>query len=196
MSPDSPEHEVTRILQAPDAPDSATAERLLSLVYEQLRRVAQQRMASERADHTLGATALVHEAYLRLIGDRAVPWQNRAHFFAAAAEAMRRILLDYAKARGRTKRGGPDRPRRRVPLDVAELAAEAEPDEILSVDDAVCRLERQDEELGRIVRLRFYAGLSEREVAEMLGVSDRTVRRSWSLARAWLRRELAHFGLS
>jgi len=192
MSPDSPQHEATRILQSPNAPDSETAERLLSLVYEQLRKVAQQRMASERADHTIGATALVHEAYLRLVGDRVVPWQNRAHFFAAAAEAMRRILVDHAKARARIKRLGPAPWRRRVLLDVVELAATADSDGILSVDDAVCRLERQDEELGRIVRLRFYAGLSESEVAELLGVSNRTVRRSWTLARAWLRRELAN----
>lgn len=190
MSPE-PDQEVTRILQAVGARDGAAHERLLTLVYDQLRRIAQQRMAQERPDHTLDATALVHEAYLRLVGDRAIPWANRAHFFVAAADAMRWILLDHAKARGRAKRGGGlEGPRRRIPLNVVELAQQADSHEILSVDEAVRRLELQDGELGQVVRLRFYAGLSEAEVAAALGVSARTVRRSWSLARAWLRREL------
>jgi RNA polymerase sigma factor (TIGR02999 family) len=184
-------HDVTRLIQAAGTSDRAAADRLLALVYDQLRKIAQQRMGEERADHTLQATALVHEAYLRLVGDTEVHWQGRAHFFAAAAEAMRRILVEHARARGRVKRGGaPESQRRRVPLNVVDLAVEDDPQEILSVDEAICRLERQDAELAHIVRLRFYAGLSEKETAELLGVADRTVRRAWAMARAWLRREL------
>lgn len=186
---DSP-HAVTQLIQS-DRLEGHAAEQLLTLVYDQLRKIAQQRMNAERADHTLDATGLVHEAYLRLIGDADVKWANRAHFFKAAAEAMRRILIEHARARGRVKRGGGgDQPRRRMPLNVLELAAEADLDEILSVDDAVRRLEEQDPGLAQIVRLRFYGGLSEEEVAEALQVSDRTVRREWTLARAWLKRAI------
>ncbi len=182
--------DVTQILQgmqpnAPRAPDA-----LLELVYDQLRKIAQQRLAEERKGHTLQATALVHEAYMRLVGDGPVDWQGRAHFFAAAAEAMRRILIEHARARGRIKRGGPGKDRRRVSLNVVDLAVEGDPDDILALDEAVKRLEAKDPDLGRVVRLRFYAGLSELEVAEALGVTDRTVRREWSAARAWLQREL------
>lgn len=168
------------------------ADALLPLVYEQLRRLAQQQMNAERRDHTLQATALVHEAYARLVGDRPVAWANRAHFFSAAAEAMRRILIEHARSRARLKRGGAGdgAPGRRVPLDNVELTLDSDPDEILSVDDAIRRLEEQDPDLGRIVRLRFFAGLSEEEVGTVLGVTDRTIRREWSLAKALLRRHL------
>ncbi len=183
--------DVTWLVQQASAGSSAAAEELFAQVYSHLRKIAQQRMNQERPGHTLQATALVHEAYLRLLGGQNVPWRGRAEFFAAAAEAMRRILVEHARARGRVKRGGgAESPRRRVPLNVVNLAVEDDPQEILSVDEAVCRLERQDADLARIVRLRFYAGLSEKETAELLGVTDRTVRRAWALARAWLRREL------
>ncbi len=186
---DESDSHVTRLLCEAGLDNRAAADELLSVVYQQLRRIAQQRMAGERTDHSLQATDLVHEAYLRLIGDQKVAWAGRAHFFHAAAEAMRRILIEHARAKGRIKRGGAVE-RKRLPLSVVDLAVLADPDEILSVDDAVCRLERQDADLGRLVRLRFYAGLSERETAQVLGVSDRTVRRDWLLAKAWLSRAL------
>ena len=177
--------DVTTLMSAAAA-DRGAADRLLALVYDQLRKVAQQRMNAERPDHSLEATALVHEAYLRLAGDQDAQWVNRAHFFKAAGEAMRRILIEHARARGCVKRGG-DQRGKRLPLKVLDLATEADLDEILSVDDAVRRLEEQDPDLAQIVRLRFYAGLSEDETARCLGVSDRTVRRDWTLARAWLK---------
>ncbi len=130
--------DVTRILNAIEAGDASAAEKLLPLVYEQLRAIARQRMAQERAGHTLQATALVHEAYLRLLGGQQVPWMNRSHFYMAAAEAMRRILIEHARKRDRLKRGGD---RRRVPVSVADPAAEQDSEEILAVDEAVRRLD-------------------------------------------------------
>jgi RNA polymerase sigma factor (TIGR02999 family) len=147
-------------------------------------------MADERAGHTLQATALVHEAYVRLVGGKPIPWAGRTHFFFAAAEAMRRILIDHARARAGPRRGGG---RRRVPLhNVLDLAA-AEEDfpEILVLDDALSRLEKLSDSVGAVVRLRFYAGLSIEETAKALGVSPTTVKREWTYARAWLARELA-----
>lgn len=181
------ENEVTRLLVLASGGDGQAAEALLPLVYEQLRAIARQRMATERPGNTLQATALVHEAYLRLVGHCDITWAGRGHFFATAAEAIRRILIDHARTRAQHKRGGG---RRRVPLNVVDLAVEADPHEILSVDEAISRLERQDPELARVIRLRFFAGLSERETADVLGVSDRSVRRAWVLARAWLLNEL------
>lgn len=170
--------------------------RLLPLVYEQLRAAANNRMASERAGHTLGATALVHEAYLKLVGPREIPWQNRGHFYAAAAEAMRQILLDHAKARGRVKRGGGDQPRERRPLDdAATLVAPAhqaddhQPD-CIALDAAMCRLEARDPRMAQVVRLKYYAGLEIAQIALALGVSERTVKNDWAFAKAWLEREL------
>jgi RNA polymerase sigma factor (TIGR02999 family) len=166
--------------------DKAAADSLLPLVYEQLRRAAQLDLARERRDHTLSATALVHEAYLKLVGPREVAWANRAHFYAAAAEAMRRIVLDYARAHGR--RGGA-----RVPIDevrdVASIAG-ADSEQILAVDEAIERLASDDPEAAAVVRLRFYAGLSVDEAAAATGLSPRTAARLWSYARAVLFREL------
>ena len=162
-------------------------ESLLPLVYEQLRAVAQRALVAERPDHTLDATALVHEAYLKLVGEREVPWANRAHFYAAAAEAMRRILLDHARARGRLKRGGG---RARLTLaDVVDLAT-SNPDEIMRFDEAFRRLEDEWPEVAAIVRLRFYSGLSVEQTAEALGLSTSTIDRRWAFARAWLYRTL------
>lgn len=175
--------EVTRILVAVEGGDVRAADKLLPLVYEQLRAIATQRMAQERAGHTLQATALVHEAYLRLVGGQQVPWMNRAHFYLAAAEAMRRILIEHARKRGRLKRGGD---RRRVPVSVADLAAEQDSEEILAVDEAVRRLEETDAQAGKVVRLRFFAGLSVDETARALDLSPRTIAREWAYARAWL----------
>ena len=180
-------NQVTRILHRAGAGDCAAIDELLPLVYEQLRRDAQHRMAGERADHTLDATALVHEAYLRLVGDRRLPWQNRAHFYAAAAEAMRRILLDHAKARGREKRGGG---RKRVPVSVADIADSWNLEETLSLDEALRRLMDRDPNIGRVVQLRFFTGLSIDDTAEALGVSAATVKRRWEFGRTWLYREL------
>ncbi|UCG16480.1 MAG: sigma-70 family RNA polymerase sigma factor [Phycisphaerales bacterium] len=178
---------MTRLLSdAADGKSAATKE-LFNAVYDQLRQIARQRMAGERADHTLQPTALVHEVYLRLVGDRQLPWQNRAHFYAAAAEAMRRVLLDHAKARGRKKRGGS---RRRVPLSVADVAESWNFEETLSLDDALRRLRERDPAVGDVVRLRFFAGLSIEEAAEALGVSPATVKRRWEFGRTWLFREL------
>src|SRR5690606_36735472 len=156
---------------------------LLPLVYEQLKAIAGARMRSERTDHTLQATALVHEAYMKLVGDRDVSWQNRAHFFAAAAEAMRRILIDHARKRKSEKRGGG---MARVPITVVDLAAESDPDQILALEEALAQLEREDPRAAKIVNLRFYAGLSVEETVEATGLSKRTVMREWAFARARL----------
>ncbi len=180
--------QVTHLLGRASRGDGAAVEELLPLVYDQLRARAQKEMAAERPDHTLQPTALVHEAYLRLVGNQELSWQSRAHFYVAAAEAMRRILIEHARKRGRIKRGGD---RKRVPLDVVDLAERADVEEIVSLDDAVRRLEERDRRAADVVRLRFYVGLSEAEAAAALGVTSRTVRRDWALARAWLLRELA-----
>ncbi len=164
-----------------------TAEALLPLVYEELKKLASHRMAHELKEHTLQATALVHEAYLRLVGDGEAEWANRGHFFSAAAQAMRRILIEHARTKGRKKRVGK---RRRVPLGVLDLAVEADPHEILALDDAICRLKQQFPDQAEVVKLRFYGGLSEHEVSESLGIAISTVARYWRFARAWLYREL------
>jgi RNA polymerase sigma factor (TIGR02999 family) len=188
--------DVTRLLEAADRGDVQAARDLLPLVYAQLRSLAGANMAGERRDHTLDATALVHEAYLRLAGgDGAATgrprFAGRRHFYAAAAEAMRRILIEHARRRGRAKRGGAAK---RVDLtdigDVAALAADGDAEKILALDEAVRRLRGHDAGLADIVHLRFYAGLSVEQTAEALGVSERTVKREWALARAWLHREL------
>ena len=163
--------------------DPGSSEELLPLVYAQLRELAHQRMALERPGNTLQATALVHEAYLRIAGDKEEGWANRAQFFAAAAEAMRRILIERARARGRLKRGGE---RRKVTLDRLDLAVEDDPEAVLALDDAIERLGEEDARARDIVRLRFFAGLSVEETAAILETSPRTVKREWTYARAWL----------
>jgi RNA polymerase sigma factor (TIGR02999 family) len=179
----SDQSNVTRLVLDAGAGDPQAAEALLPLVYEHLRAIAHQRMNHESPGHTLQATALVHEAYLRLVGRQDVDWSCRAHFFAAAAEAMRLILLQHARDRGRIKRGGD---RRRVAINVLELAADHDSEEILALIEAIRHLEEQDAQLGQIVRLRFYAGLGVEETAAALGLSERTVKRRWRLARVWL----------
>ena len=171
--------------------DKTAADRLLPLVYEQLRQAAQLGLAGERVGHTLSATALVHEAYLKLVGPREVAWASRGHFYAAAAEAMRRILIDYAWARGRHKRGPTPMPLEgaSVFLSVADLVSDAHSDQIVTLDEAVRRLEIEDPDVAQVVRLRFYAGLSGEETASALGKSPSTVDRDWSWARAWLFRQ-------
>jgi RNA polymerase sigma factor (TIGR02999 family) len=161
-------------------------------VYTQLLAIARQRLASERRDHTLQATALVHEVWLKIQGERPVEWGGRAQFFAAAAEAMRRVLIDHARARQTEKRGGG---RRVLSITgVADLAEDYDPDGFLALDDAIVRLEGVDRQAAAVVRLRFYAGLSEADVSEALGLSVRTVRREWAIARGWLRNALERAG--
>jgi len=179
--------QLTRVLLDVGAGRAQASEQLLPLVYEELLVIARQRLRDERAHHTLNATALVHEAYMRLVGDTAGGWENRAHFFGAAARAMRQVLIDYARKRGRAKRGG-DQPR--IPLNVVDLAVEAPVEDVLAVDRAVEKLAAKDPRMAEVVQLRFYAGLSVEETAAALGMSERTVRREWSLARAWMMREL------
>jgi RNA polymerase sigma factor (TIGR02999 family) len=181
--------EITRILQVTDDMDRAEAlDRLLPLVYDGLRAIARARLRSERPGHTLQATALVHEAYLRLVGEDAPPWSGRAHFFHAAAEAMRRILIEHARSRARVKRGGG---RVRVGLDEVQLSHLPDPDELLAVDEAIRRLEEVDDRAADVVRLRYFAGLSVDETAEALDLSERTVMREWAYAKAWLKDALS-----
>ena len=188
---DAQTHEVTQLLRRVDEQEAGAAEELMSLVYGQLRRVAQTRMSAERTGHSLEATDLVHEAYLRLTGPNGEQpsWANRAHFYHAAGEAMRRILIDHARKRGRKKRGGELKRAASNVLDLA--AAEDNSEEILALDEAFQRLESEDPRIGKIVRLRFFAGLSVDDTAQALGISRRTVIRDWTYARAWLFQELS-----
>ena len=183
MSEDGASRQVSRILRS----GAVDIGELLPLVHDQLRRLASRQLAGERRGHTLQPTALVNEAFLKLVQVDSDDWESKAHFFAAAAEAMRRILIDHARGRGRAKRGPG---RRRLPLEVVELATQ-NLEEILSVDQAVRRLEERDPRLAKVVKLRFYAGLSDEETGRALGTSGRTVRRDWVLARAFLQRELS-----
>jgi RNA polymerase sigma factor (TIGR02999 family) len=179
-----PESEITRILaDVREADRREVLERLLPVVYGELRRLAKAQMRHERPDHTLQTTALVHEAYLRMLGAQHPPWNDRAHFFRAAAEAMRRILIEHARKHRRIKRGGD---RMRVSLSGLKLGVSEDPDTVLALDDALGRLDRQDPRAADVVRMRVFAGLSVEETAKALGVSERTVKREWSFARAWL----------
>ena len=182
--------EVTQILAALDRGDPCAADRLLPLVYDELRSLAAARLSQERPGQTLQATALVHEAYLRLIGtENKQQWHNRGHFFAAAAEAMRRILLNRARDKKRLKRGGG---RQRIDLDHIELALETDDEELIALDEALERLDQEDKLAGQLVKLRFFAGLSLKQAAESLGVAQRTAERQWAYARAWLYDRLRH----
>jgi len=184
---DPESHRITLALDACAAGDRAASETLFALVYEGLRRLAQSRMKGERPGHTLQPTALVHEAFVRLVGGGQIAWQSRAHFFAAAGEAMRRILVDRARARARLKRGGDGRHvPARVALSELTLSTEPEPGVMLLLDDALAQLDRDDPQAATIVRLRFFAGLSVEEAAEALGVSARSIDRDWAYARARL----------
>jgi len=161
--------------------------RLLPLVYAELRRRARRYMRGERPDHTLQPTALVHEAYLRLAGQREVDWQSRAHFFAVAAQLMRRILVDHARARKAEKRGGGEP---RVALNESLAMTEEKSAELMALDEALTHLAERDPRQARAVELRFFGGLSEEEAAEVMGISLRTLKRDWSVARAWLFKEI------
>jgi RNA polymerase sigma factor (TIGR02999 family) len=176
--------DVTRILSAIEQGDPHAADQLLPLVYEELRQLAGQKLALEKPGQTLQATALVHEAYLRLVGaDRVQRWDSRGHFFAAAAEAMRRILLNRARDKNRLKRGGE---RRRVDLDQVEIALDTDDEQLVAIDDALAQLAAEDPGAAQLVNLRFFAGLTLREAADSLGLALRSAERQWAYARAWL----------
>jgi RNA polymerase sigma factor (TIGR02999 family) len=179
--------EVTRILSAIERGEPRVAEQLLPLVYDELRRLAAQQLAQEQPGQTLQPTALVHEAYLRLV-DTTQSWNGRAHFFAAAAEAMRRILIEQARRKHRHKHGGD---RRRIDLDEIQAVADAPAEELLSLDEALSRLEQHDLLAARLVKLRYFAGLTMAEAAQALDLSLRTAERNWTYARTWLHRELS-----
>ena len=176
--------DVTRILSAIEQGDPHAAEQLLPLVYEELRKLAAARMAQEAPGQTLQATALVHEAYVRLVdAEKARTWDSRGHFFAAAAEAMRRILVDQARRKARLKRGGE---MNRVDLEDADLATHLPPDELLLLNDAIDRLAAHDATAAKLLQLRYFAGLSVEDIADALGMPRTTAYRHWTYARAWL----------
>ncbi|WP_406698911.1 ECF-type sigma factor [Singulisphaera sp. Ch08] len=181
-------NDVTRILEAIEHGDPQAAEQLLPLVYDELRKLAAQRLRQEPPGQTLQATALVHDAYLRLVGsDEVQRWDGRGHFFAAAAEAMRRILIDSARRKHRPKHGGD---RQRVDLEFASDAIEGPAEDLLSLDEALEKLSAEDPVSANLVKLRYFAGLSNDDAAEALGISPRTADRRWSYARAWLHQEM------
>jgi RNA polymerase sigma factor (TIGR02999 family) len=190
--PDNARGQVTRILQAIGTGQADGVAELLRVVYAELRQIAARQMAAERPGQTLQATALVHEAYLRLLGEPGVSWENRAHFFAAAGEAMRRILVDRARAKATEKRGGKAK---RVSLDVDSPAPITPHDDdavdVLALNEALSRLEKEDQRMATIVKLRFFAELTVDETATALNLSRRTVIRDWVAARAWLYEALA-----
>lgn len=179
---------ITVLLDRARRGDRSVTDELMQLVYDELRRLAQHYMGRERPDHTLQATALVNEAYVRLVGSESGPWQNRAHFFAAAAVAIRRIIVQHARAAASQKRGGDWR---RADVDPALLSAAGVHEQILGVDEALGRLAAMDAQKARLVELRYFAGMTTEEIAEALGVSVRTVAREWEMAKAWLSRELS-----
>jgi len=187
-SPSPETHAITLLLRQAADGNTGVAGELIPLVYDQLRAIARHRLEGERAGHTLQATELVHDAWLRLAPD--LPrqdWRDRSHFYSAAAEAMRRILIDNARRRKTEKRGGHAEI---IPLNLVDVAGD-DPERVMALDDAIQRLTAEDENLGRIVMLRFFAGLTVEETAEVLGISARSVAREWAFARAWLAKELA-----
>jgi len=179
--------DLDRILRSAQEGDPKAAQELSALLYKELRELARRQMASERSGHTLQPTALVNEAYLRLVADKEGTFADRDSFFAAAANAIRRVLVDHARKRAREKRGGG---RKRVPLDGLDVAEPLADDELLELDEALARLARIDPTKARIVELRFFAGLTVQEIGTVLGASESTVRREWRMARAWLRDQM------
>ncbi|HUQ31154.1 MAG TPA: sigma-70 family RNA polymerase sigma factor [Pyrinomonadaceae bacterium] len=188
---DQPSHDLTRLLQDWSGGDEKAAERLMPLVYEELRRVAGAYLLRERADHTLQPTALVNEAYLRLVDQSRVSWQNRHHFFGIAAQIMRRVLVDHAREHAAEKRGGL---RQKVSLDDANVPTGERAAELVSLDEALSKLAETFPRKGKVVELRFFGGLSVEEIASVLSVSDKTVMREWQSAKLWLYRELDREG--
>ncbi len=181
--------DVTRILNAIEHGDAKAIDKLLPLVYEELRLLAARKISQEPPGQTLQATALVHEAYLRLVDAEAQNWDSRGHFFTAAAEAMRRILVENARRKKRLKRGGG---RQRVDLNDATLSIEAPSDDIMALDEALTKLAEENGAVADVVKLRYFTGLSLEQISEIVGVSRRTVSSYWAYARAWLYREMAN----
>ena len=184
---DGPGKQVTRILTDPSLGERQRSEELLPLVYDELRKLARARMAREAPGQTIQATALVHEAFLRLVGDSGTDWNGRGHFFGAAAQAMRRILVDQARRKARLRHGGD---MQRVDLDDVDVPGPMPDDDLLALDQAIQKLEQADARKGQIVQLRQFGGLTAEETAEVLGVSLSTVEREWRFIKAWLRTEL------
>ncbi|HUE83941.1 MAG TPA: sigma-70 family RNA polymerase sigma factor [Pyrinomonadaceae bacterium] len=180
--------EITQLLEEWSNGNQAALDKLYPLVYEELRRLAHRYMRRERKDHTLQTTALINEAYLRLIDQKNVHWENRAHFFSISAKIMRRILIDYARRYQYAKRGGGGR---KVSLDDAAVVAKERAAELLMLDEALINLAQRDPRRSQVVELRFFGGLSNEEIASVLKISPNTVTRDWNLARAWLYRELS-----
>lgn len=179
--------DVTYLLNALEKGDPQAGDQLLPLIYEELRKVAVAKMAQERPGQTLQATALVHEAWLRLAGSNSQCWDNRRHFFAAASESMRRILVEKARRRQRIRHGGE---LARVDLDDVEIPVGVREDQLIAVDDALASLEKEDPKKAEVVKLRYFVGMTNRETAEALGISEATVERYWAFAKAWLLRHL------
>jgi RNA polymerase sigma factor (TIGR02999 family) len=180
--------DVTRILSQIDSGDPTAAEKLLPLVYDELRKLAAAKLAHEKPGQTLQATALVHEAYLRLVGPgEGQVFDHRGHFFASAAEAMRRILVDRARSKGRQKRSGG---RQRIDIDAIDVAIQATPDQFFAIDEALDKLRREDAAVYELVKLRYFAGMNVEQAATALGISAPTAYRQWNYARAWLHSEL------
>jgi len=184
----SPPGKVTELLLELSGGNRAVVDELIPFLYKELKRIAAAQLRNERPGHTLQVTALVHEAYLKLVDQRQVHWQNRAHFFGVAAQVMRRILLDYAKGRARGKRGGDVR---KTSLDEALTVSYDRAFELVEIDEALQRLEAFDQRQAKVVEMRFFGGLSVEETAEALGVSEPTVKREWAMARAWLHRQIS-----
>jgi RNA polymerase sigma-70 factor (ECF subfamily) len=185
-SPD-PTSTISRLLESVRNGDASAAAALTPLLYNELHRLAMHHMRNERPGHTLQATALVNEAYLKLMDNREANWQNRAHFLAIASQAMRRVLIDHARSKRRVKRGGLQQ---KVSLEDVVIAAEEQSYDLVALDEALDRLAKVDARQSRIVELRFFGGLSVEQTAEVLGISPKTVKRDWAVARAWLHREL------
>lgn len=181
--------DVTQVLEQLAEGDKRAADKLLPLVYDEFRALARHYLAQERANHTLQPTALVHEAYMKLVDQTRVDWQGKSHFFAVAAQAMRRILVDHARSRQRDKRGGG---RARVVLDEAVALSPQKDEDVLALDEALEKLSGLDPRQAKVVELRFFGGMNVEEVAQALGVSKRTVEGDWTFARAWLSRELSN----
>lgn len=186
-TPSPPPGEVTRLLAHAASGGDRVLDQLFTIIYDELHRIAQRQLRGERADHTLGATDIVHEAYLRLVGLERIEWHDRAHFLAVAASAMRRLLIDHARRRAAGKRGGG---REAVDLTDAMPALGHDDDALIDLDEALRRLEAVQPRKARVVECRFFAGLSIDETAEVLGVARATAARDWTVARAWLHREL------
>jgi RNA polymerase sigma factor (TIGR02999 family) len=180
-------NDVTRILSAIEQGDAKAADELLPLVYEELRHLATHKMSKEKPGQTLQATALVHEAYIRLVGSEARGWNSRGHFFAAAAEAMRRILIDNARRKKSLKHGGGQK---KIDINDVELAIETPSDDLIALDEALERLTKMDKVKADLVKLRYFAGLTLEQSADLLNLSERTAKRYWAHARAWLYRQV------